>query len=74
MRYSLLVSPSASTNSVLPHPSLPHTFLVKTTAPATDNKANLAVIKLFAQYLGLKKSQLDIVSGLRSKQKIVAVI
>lgn len=41
--------------------------------PARENKANLAVINLLAQYFKVPKSQILIVSGLKSKQKVVEV-
>ncbi len=42
--------------------------------PAQENKANLAVIKLLAEHFNVPKSQISIVSGPKSKQKIVEVI
>lgn len=42
--------------------------------PARENKANLAVINLLAEYFKVPKSQISIVSGQKSKQKVVDVI
>jgi hypothetical protein len=42
-------------------------------APAVDGKANAALIVYLAEELSLKKRQLTIVSGLLSRQKIVAI-
>ena len=39
-----------------------------------DGKANQAVIKLLAQHFGIPRSQIKILSGLRSKNKIIELI
>ena len=44
---------------------------VKVTAPPVDGEANKAVIKLLAQELGLKKSQIAIIRGQRSRIKTI---
>ena len=46
---------------------------VRVTAPAVGGKANKAVIKLLAGHLGVKKSAITIVQGLRSRHKVIAV-
>ncbi|MCX5642089.1 MAG: DUF167 family protein [Candidatus Omnitrophica bacterium] len=43
-------------------------------APAEDGRANQALIKILAEYLGIKKSMLIIKKGLRSRQKIIKII
>jgi len=43
-------------------------------APAKENKANEAVVKVLAKYFGTAKSNVNILSGLKSKKKIVEVI
>lgn len=44
------------------------------TAPAEDNRANQALIKVLAEHLGVKKSMIIIKKGLRSRQKIIKII
>lgn len=44
---------------------------IKVTAPPVEGAANAAVIKLLAQKFGLKKSQISIVQGQKSKIKTV---
>ncbi|MDH5684136.1 MAG: DUF167 domain-containing protein [candidate division WOR-3 bacterium] len=46
-------------------------YLVYVKEPPIENKANQAVIKLLADYFKIPKSQISILSGLKSKQKIV---
>ncbi|MFH2068582.1 MAG: DUF167 family protein [Candidatus Omnitrophota bacterium] len=44
------------------------------TAPAEENRANQALIKILAEYWGVKKSMVTIKKGLRSRQKVIKVI
>ncbi|MCM8797766.1 MAG: DUF167 domain-containing protein [Candidatus Omnitrophica bacterium] len=46
---------------------------VYVTSPAQDGMANAKVIELLAEYLGVKKYELRIVKGLKSKDKTVEV-
>ena len=48
-------------------------FKVKVTAPPVEGAANEACIKLLAKELGLKKSQMEISSGAKSRKKTVLV-
>ena len=48
-------------------------FKVKVTAPPVEGAANEACIKLLAGELRLKKSQLEIFSGAKSRKKTVMV-
>jgi uncharacterized protein (TIGR00251 family) len=38
-----------------------------------ENKANRALIKLLSEYFGVPKSHITILSGMKSKQKIVEI-
>lgn len=49
-------------------------FTVKVKQPPREGQANHAVIKLLAQHFGVPQSQVKILSGLRSKNKIVEVV
>ncbi len=46
---------------------------VHLTTPAQDNKANKALIELLAGYYGLKKKQVRIVRGEKSRDKVVEI-
>ncbi len=48
-------------------------FLVKVKEPPKEGKANRAVIKLLAQHFGVPQSQVRILSGFRSRNKVVEV-
>jgi uncharacterized protein len=48
-------------------------FKVKVTAPPMEGAANEACIKLLADKLGLKKSQMEISSGAKSRKKTVMI-
>jgi uncharacterized protein len=48
-------------------------FKVKVTAPPVDGAANEACIKLLAGELKLRKSQMEIFSGAKSRRKTVMV-
>lgn len=42
-------------------------------APATENKANLALIEFLANFLGLAKRQIELKSGEKSREKTVVI-
>ncbi len=46
---------------------------VRLTSPASDGRANKELIEVLAAHFQLKKSEIRIVRGLKSRQKIVAV-
>ena len=46
---------------------------IRLTAPPIENRANIQLVGFLAKILGLKKSQISVESGLRSKAKTVAV-
>jgi len=46
---------------------------VYVTAPPEDGRANEAVVKLIAEWLGVKRRQVEIVSGLKSRQKTLRI-
>lgn len=48
-------------------------FIVSVKAPAKEGKANAAVVKALAEYFGVSQSDVRIISGLNSKQKIIEV-
>jgi uncharacterized protein (TIGR00251 family) len=48
-------------------------FIVKVKEPPKEGKANQAVIKLLAEHFGVSRSQVRILSGFRSRNKIIEV-
>ena len=48
-------------------------FIVKVREPPREGKANQAVIKLLAQHFGVPQSRVRILSGLRSRNKVIEV-
>lgn len=70
MIVKIRVVPNSSKNVVVAREDL---LRVKVMAPPEDGKANRAVIKLLAKYFGVKKSQIAIISGERSRNKTISV-
>lgn len=48
-------------------------YEVKVDERAEEGRANKKVLEILADYLGIKKSQLSIVSGARSRDKLIEV-
>lgn len=48
-------------------------FKVWVKAPAKEGKANLAVVKALAGYFGTAKSNVQFISGLKSKKKVFEI-
>ena len=46
---------------------------VAVTAPADQGKANKAIIKALARALGISKSQIELIRGRTSRQKVFAI-
>jgi hypothetical protein len=49
-------------------------FIAKVKEPPREGKANQAVIKLLAGHFGVPQSQVRIVSGFKSRNKIIEVV
>jgi len=49
-------------------------FIVKVKEPPKEGKANQAVIKLLAQHFGIPQSRVRILSGFKSKNKVVEIV
>jgi len=47
-------------------------YTVYTNSPARDNKANISVIEQLSKYLDIPKSSMQIKSGIKSKNKVIA--
>ncbi len=70
MRYIVLVKPGSKVEKIEQNDD---TIIVRTHAKAHDGEANKAVIELLSDYLHVPKTQITIVSGLKSKRKIIEI-
>jgi len=48
-------------------------FIVNVKEPPKEGKANQAVVKLLAEHFGVPQSQVRILSGFRSRNKVIEV-
>ncbi len=69
-KVQILVKPNAKKDEMLGWDEQRKAFRVAIAAPAEENKANIAVIKFFSK---LTKKQVRILSGLRSKEKVLLI-
>ncbi|MGD1020266.1 MAG: DUF167 domain-containing protein [Verrucomicrobiia bacterium] len=65
------VTPRAKQNKV--QPQADGSLKVYVTAPPEDGRANEAVIETIAQWLGVKRRDVEIVRGATSRNKVVRV-
>jgi len=49
------------------------TYVVRVDAPPTKGRANKRLIEILAEYFGVKKSRIRIISGEKSREKIVEI-
>ncbi|MCA4900007.1 MAG: DUF167 domain-containing protein [Bacteroidota bacterium] len=67
---NIKVIPNARKNVVVEEGGI---LKVYVNAPANDGKANAAVIQTLALHFGIKKNQVRIVRGMKSRTKIVEI-
>lgn len=70
MKISLKVFPGAKRNEFKKEGELVKVYLA---APAVEGKANVALIKFLAEYFQVRPSTIEILKGLKSRQKIVNI-
>ena len=70
MKIKVKVKPNSRTEGVSREGD---NFIIKVKEPPREGKANQAVIKLLAQHFGVPQSQVRILSGFRSRNKIIEV-
>lgn len=70
MKIQIKVKPNSRTEEVSQEGA---SFIVKVKEQPKEGKANQAVIKLLAEHFGVPQSQVRILSGFRSKNKLVEV-
>jgi uncharacterized protein (TIGR00251 family) len=71
MKIQVKVKPNSKTAEVSQEGD---SFIVKAKEPPKEGKANQAVIKLLAQHFGVPQSQVRILSGFRSRSKVIEII
>jgi uncharacterized protein (TIGR00251 family) len=70
MKIQVKVKPNSKTEELSQEGD---SFIVKVKEPPKESRANQAVIKLLAQHFGVSQSQVRILSGFRSKNKVIEV-
>jgi len=70
MKIQVKVKPNSRTEEVSQEGA---SFIIKVKEPPKEGKANQAVIKLLARHFGVSQSQVRILSGFRSKNKVIEV-
>jgi uncharacterized protein (TIGR00251 family) len=70
MKIQVKVKPNSKTQEVGQEGN---SFTVKVKEPAREGRANQAVIKLLAEHFSLSKSQVKILSGFRSRNKVIEI-
>jgi uncharacterized protein (TIGR00251 family) len=71
MRISVDLHPNSSKQEII---KIDQThFVVYLHKPAVENKANLELIKVLAEYFEVSKSSVNFTSGLKSKKKVLEI-
>ena len=70
MKINVKVIPGVRRNELKEEEGIIKVYL---TAPAVEGKANIALIKFLAKHFGVSISAIDILKGLKSRQKIVNI-
>lgn len=70
-RIKVKVIPNAKKNEIVGQ--LGDVLKIKLKAPAVEGKANAALVEFLAEKFGVKKNQVKIMAGLRSRQKIIKI-
>jgi uncharacterized protein (TIGR00251 family) len=71
MEIQVKVKPNSRTEELVREGEV---FIVSVKEPPKEGKANRAVIGLLAQHFRVSRSQVKIVSGLRSRSKVIRII
>ena len=75
MRIDIKVIPGAKRNAIKHERDMwaGDTWKVYISAPAVDGKANKALIDILAQHFQVRKSQIEIIKGLKSRHKTISI-
>ena len=69
--FAVRVIPRAKQNKV--QPQADGSLKVHVTAPPEDGRANEAVVEVIAQWLGVKRREVEIIRGATNRNKVVRV-
>ncbi len=70
MRVRVFVRPNSRRDEVIREGDV---LIISVTDPPRKGKANKKVVELLASYFKVKKSQVSIISGHRSREKVVEI-
>jgi uncharacterized protein (TIGR00251 family) len=70
--FAVRVVPRASRNEIVGVHG--DALKIRVTAPPIEGRANEALISFLAQWLGVRKSQVEIVAGATSRRKMILVV
>jgi len=70
MKIQVKVKPNSKSEGVTQEE---YNFIVEVKEPPKEGRANQAVTKLLAQHFGVPQSQVRILSGFKSKNKVVEI-
>jgi len=70
MKIQVKVKPNSKTEELSQEGD---SFIARVREPPKEGKANQAVIKLLAAHFGVRQSQVRILSGFRSRNKVIEV-
>ena len=70
MKIQVKVKPNSKTDEVSREGD---SFIVRVREPPKEGKANQAVIKLLAEHFGVPQSKVRILSGFKSRNKVIEV-
>jgi uncharacterized protein YggU (UPF0235/DUF167 family) len=70
MRLTVTIKPRSREEKVVPAEG---GFILHVLEPPVENRANEAMIRLLSSHLGIPKSRISIVAGLKSRRKIVEI-
>lgn len=72
MKISVKVKPNSKKEEV--KKLTDNDFILSVKEPAKEGKANQAVIRLLSEYFGVPKSNISIIKGESSKNKIIQIL
>ena len=72
MKLKVKLQPRASKNAIIGFKE--GMLWLRLTAPPVENKANIALIEFLADELNIRKSEIQLVSGAKSRIKTVEII
>ena len=70
MKIQVKVKPNSKTEEVSQEGD---SFVVRVKEPPKEGKANQAIIKLLAQHFGVPQSRVRILSGFKTKHKVIEI-